>query len=81
MEMCDRTGRTRLYILVIILFGEADTDCYRIKPVCFAHSKFALLFGPNGRKPVFGVSDKGGFEPACTATETSNKHEILLVAI
>ena len=81
MEMCDRTGRTRLCILVIILFGQADTDCCRIKPVCFAHSKFALLFGRNWGKPVFGVSDKVRFESACTATETSNKNEIFLVAI
>ena len=46
-----------------------------------AYSKCALLVGCNWRKPVFGVSDKVRFESACTATETSNKNEIFLVAI
>ena len=32
-------------------------------------------------KPDFGVSDKMGFKPACSASETSYKIESLLVAI
>ena len=35
----------------------------------------------NARKPDFGISDKVRFQPACSATETSQKIEILLVAI
>ena len=31
-------------------------------------------------KPVFGVSDKVRFKPACSATENSYKNEISLVA-
>ena len=31
-------------------------------------------------KPVFGVSDKVSFKPAYSATETSKKNEISLVA-
>ena len=36
--------------------------------------------GCDARKPVFGVSDKVRFKPACIATETSAKIEISLVA-
>ena len=36
--------------------------------------------GLNVRKPVFGVSDQVMRKQACTATETSYKIEILLVA-
>ena len=36
--------------------------------------------GSNARKPVFGVSDKVVFRPACPATETSYKIEISFVA-
>ena len=36
--------------------------------------------GLDARKPVFGVSEKVRFKPACSATETSKKLEILLVA-
>ena len=36
--------------------------------------------GRNVRKPVFGVSDKVRLKPACSATETSLKIGILLVA-
>ena len=32
------------------------------------------------RKPVFGVSEKARLKPACSATETSQKIEISLVA-
>ena len=36
--------------------------------------------GRNTRKPVFGVSEEVRFKPACSATETSQNIEILLVA-
>ena len=32
------------------------------------------------RKPVFGVFDIERFKPACSATETNKKFEILLLA-
>ena len=37
--------------------------------------------GRDATKPVFGVSDKVKFKSACSATETSWKIEILLIAI
>ena len=36
--------------------------------------------GRNATKPVFGVSDKVRFKPACSAEETSKKIEISLVS-
>ena len=42
---------------------------------CYEHH-FSLV----ATKPVFGVSDKMRFKPACSATETSLKIEISLVA-
>ena len=35
--------------------------------------------GRDARKPVFGISDKVRFKPACSATETSQKVETSLV--
>ena len=39
-----------------------------------------IILGLDARKPVFGVSAKARFKPACSATETNKKIEILLVA-
>ena len=39
-----------------------------------------LYLGCDLRKPVFGVSDQVIPKPACSATETSQNSEILLVA-
>ena len=41
---------------------------------------YIIIMGLVARKPVFGVSDKVRFKPACSATETSQKVEISLVA-
>ena len=39
-----------------------------------------LYLGLVATKPVFGVSDNVRFKAACSATETSQKSEVLLVA-
>ena len=49
------------------------------------HKKLAwkvgsTIMGLIATKPVFGVSDKVRFKPACSATETSYKIEVSLVA-
>ena len=45
----------------------------------FIHVMY-LYLGLNMTKPVFGVSDKGRLKQVTSATETSNKIEILFVA-
>ena len=42
--------------------------------------KSRYVLGCDARKPVFRVPDKVNFKPACSATETSYKIKILLVA-
>ena len=43
-------------------------------------SRAVVYMGHDARKPVFGVSDKVSFKPFSSATKTSKKFEILLVA-
>ena len=43
-------------------------------------TKWVHQMGQDARKPVFMVSDEVRFKPDCSATETSWKFEILLVA-
>ena len=58
-------------IFLIYYLGETQNQQDR----CDCHH-----LGLVARKPVFGVSDKVRFKPACSATETSQKKEISLVA-
>ena len=57
---------------VMILFKELfPLNIRYVKPKARKTSQSLLLMGLVATKPVFRVSDKVRFKPACSATETS----------
>ena len=60
---------------------ERFKQCFHsIKFLIFLCSADIYFMGLHVRKPVFRVSDEVRFQPACSATETSYKIEISLIA-
>ena len=51
-----------------------------LPPIQVDNHKNKYNMGRGARKPVFRISDKVRFKPACSATETSSKNEISLIA-